>query len=365
MGQHPLSRENEWYFSQHSVQLHAPLYRNVNKRKKSTPNNIRSQKIIITGASTCREGIVSQIRAGIRSASGTQVRIGGNGWRVRYTPYGKIELDRLFLRQPGESFISVHSAHIMASRGRPNPHYKTVAERRMLRRSSGWHYSPYDHYWDQKIIRSYRSVPLTKAIIQDFLDVCDAVVGPLTILLNPDRYQGNWWTTSVDEALPSNKRSGQLRWYGVDNTCIAHPALASLYTGLVRQCAYIARTSLVDQIREDVAGMGLEECLNESDEVQALRIAKKMRRWISVPIPKGGNGSHIPVGSGTFPKILALHKSLYAHGFEKTFNGSFLDGWGVATASSSKYNGIHTFMGQRGENANGKHIKRLSQKKAA
>ncbi len=364
MSQHPLSREAEWYFSQHSVQVRAPLYRNVDKRKKSTPPGIRSQKMAMSGSSTCREGVVGQIRHQIRNAAGTQMRSGA-GWRVKYTPYGIIELDRPILKRPNESFVAVHSAHIMANRSRPNPHYKTVKERREIRRrNQGYLYTPYYHYTDQKLIRNQRSSPLTNAAIQNFLDVCDAVVGPLTVLLNPDRYQGNWWFTGIDEALVGTKRSGMLHWYGVDNTCIAHPALTSLYAGLVRQCAYIARTNLVDQIREDVEGMGLEECLNESDEVQALRIARKMQRWISVPNLKGGHSSNNPVGCGTFPKIMALHKSIYAHGFEKTFKGSFLSGWGVATATGHKYNGIHTFMGQKGENTNGQHIKRLSKKAA-
>ncbi len=364
MKQHPLSREAEWYFSQHSVQVRAPLYRNVDKKKKSTPRGVRSQKMTVSGTSTCREGVVGQIRGAIRNAAGTQARIGSSGWRVRYTPYGTIDLDRPALKQPEESFVAVHSGHIMANRARPNPNYKPAAERRVLRNKNGWYYPPYHHYWDEKLLRNFRAKPLTNTAIQDFLDVCDAVVGPLTVLLNPDRYQGNWWTTRIDECLTGKKRSGMLHWYGVDNTCIAHPALTSLYAGLVRQCAYIARTGVVDQIREDVEGMGLEECLNESDEVQALRIARKLQRWISVPALKHGGTSNNPVGCGTFPKIVALHKSIYAHGFEKTFNGSFLHGWGVATATGNKYNGIHTFMGQRGDNINGKHIKKLAKKAA-
>ncbi|KKN44418.1 hypothetical protein LCGC14_0693320 [marine sediment metagenome] len=366
MSKHPLSRETEWFFSQHGVQVRAPIYRNVDRRKKNTPSNLRSKKITISGNSSCREGIIAQIRSSIRSATGT-LRHPESGWRVQYVPYGSVDLDQSVLKRPGESFVAVHSKHITACRLRPNPNYKTAAEQQEIRRKHDrCYYSPYHHCWDEKMIRGRTDAPLTNAAIQDFLDVCDAVVGPLTVLLNPDRYQGNWWFTGVEDACENRqKKSGLLRWYGVDNTCIAHPALTSLYAGLVRQCAYIARTNTVDQVREDVEGMGLEECLNESDEVQALRIARKMQRWISVPVLKGGGTSNIPVGCGTFPKIVALHKSIYHHGFEATFNASFLEGWGVAAASSSKYSGIHTFMGRKGENTNGKRIKRLSRKKAA
>jgi hypothetical protein len=365
MSQHPLSREEEWYFSQHSVKVRAPIFRVVRK-KKSNPAGIRSQKMVIQGGSSCREGVIGQIRTALRSAGGNQVSVGGGPtWKRRFSPYGSLELDRDALKKPGESFVAVHSAHITANRSKPNPNYKTVAERRELRRKSPWAYQPWHYRADQKFIRVTRGARLTNAMIQDFLDTCDAVVGPLTVLLNPDRYQGNWWFTGIDEALETGKRTGLLHWYGVDNTVIAHPALASLYSGLVRQCAYIARTGAVDQIREDVEGMGLEECLNESDEVQALRIAKKMQQWISVPNLRNGHASHIPVGCGTFPKILALHKSIYRHGFEATFKASFIEGWGLGKTTGAKYNGIHTYMGQKGENNNGKRIKRLSQKKAA
>jgi len=366
MSQHPLSLEDEWYFSQHGVKVRAPIFRLVNKNKKSNPRGLRSQKIIISGNSACREGVISQIRTSLRLAGGQLIGEAGRpSWKRVFSPYGSLELDRAALKKPGESFIAVHSAHICANRSHPNPHYMTTAQRSECRRTGNWAYHPWSHRTDQKVIRTYRSARLTPTAIQNFLDTCDAVVGPLTVLLNPDRYQGNWWYTGIDECLDEGKKSGFMRWYGVDNTCIAHPALTSLYAGLVRQCAYIARTNLVEQIREDVEGMGLEDCLNESNEVQALKIAKKMERWISVPVLKGGNTSNIPVGRGTFPKILALHKSIYRHGFEATFKGSLLYGWGLDKSTLATYDGIHTFMGQKGDNANGKHIKRLSQKKAA
>lgn len=368
MTAHPLSNEAEWFFSQHGVKVQAPVFRLVNKNKKSNPKGLSSKKISIFGGSSCREGIIGNIRHAIRTCAGHHIRSGEGagcaGWRREFSPYGSLELDRNSLKQPGLSSISLHSAHITANRSRPNPDYKTPKELNEYKRKNPGRYYPWDYLAREKFLRVSRGAPLTDTNIQDFIDICDAVVGPLTVLLNPDRYQGDWWKTSLDEALVGPKRSAFLNWYGVDNTVIAHPALTSLYTGLVRQCAYIARTSLVDQIREDVEGMDLEGCLSESDEVQALRIATKMKRWICVPSLKGGSSYNVPVGCGNFPKIVTLHKAIYRHGFDATFKGSFLNGWGVADGCVSNYNGIHTFMGVNGQGRNGKHIQRLAKKAA-
>lgn len=363
MSRHPLSKEDEWFFSQHSVRVCAPIFRIVNKKKKSNPRGLRSRKIDIQGSSTCREGIIGNIRNALRTAGGHSIRSsGGPGWQRVFSPYGSLELNRDVLKQPGESSVAVYSSHITADRSEPNLNYRTPKERKAYR-NRGLYY-PWHERVHLKLIRTHRTAQLTDTNIQDFIDICNAVVGPLTVLLNPDRYQGNWWQTSIGECLAGQRRSNYLNWYGVDNTVIAHPVLTSLYSGLVRQCAYIVRTNLADQIREDIEGMGLEECLNESDEVQALRIATKMKRWICVPPLKGGTTYNIPVGQRNFSKIISLHKAIYKHGFEETFKSCFLKGWGVYNGCYSQYSGIHTFMGVTGQSKNGKHIQKLARKKA-
>lgn len=365
MEQHPLSREDEWFFSQHNVKVHAPIFRGADKRKKHTPNTLRSQKMVIHGSNMCREGVLSSIRQQLRTACGTRCAVAGRpSWDREYRAYGEISLDRASLKQPGESFVSVHSAHITANRSKPNPHYMAAAE--LARACRRGHYPPWHHRVEHRMIRCSRGKRLTKTDIQNYLDICDAVVGPITVLLNPDRYQGNWWFTGVDDCLVEGKTSGDLRWFGVDNTILAHPALTSLYAGLVRQCAYIARTNCADQVREDVEGMNLEDCLNESDEVQAMRILKKMQKWIAVPTLKGGRSANIPVGTGTLHKIIDMHKSIYEHGFEATFRGrSFIERWNLSGATGKLVNGIHSYMGEKGTNMNGKYIIRMSRKKAA
>lgn len=372
MSAHPLSQEEEWFFSQHQVQISAPVYRVMdpdrNNRRRS------DQKFTLTATNACREGMISELRNVISQNFGELVKISPHGWQRKWCPHASADLNKESLKQPGLSFVAVQSSHITANRMGKNPLYKTPEQQARLVRNSHRYYDQWDRaQWRKPRVRLYSPIKLTNKMVQDYLDICDAVVGPITVLLNPDRYQGNWWKTSVEE---SKQRNNMLRWYGVDNTCIAHPVLASLYSGLVRQCAYIARTNLADQVRADVEGLGLRKCLIASDEDAALNIVKKMKRWIAVPGPKGGRSSNVPVGVGTLPKIIALHTAIYKHGFEKTFGASFTDGWGagrpmswgygygVAGTGGAAYNGIHTFMGAKGGSANGIRIKELAKKAA-
>jgi hypothetical protein len=368
MSAHPLSRKDDWFFSQHQVQVHAPIYR----VKTSNKQGFGNRKLMINGRDSCREGVLSQLRRDISRYCG-QIRTVApeRMWNKRWYQEASVDLERPILRRPGESFVAVHAAHMTFNLMKDNPHYMPVGQRRRARRRYGYYYEHSPINQRDKRIRVGKSVPLTDTMVQDYLNVCDAVVGPLTVLLNPDRYQGDWWYTTVAESKEGSRN--MLRWYGVDNTCVAHPALASLYSGLVRQCAYIARAGCADQVLSDVEGLGLEECLNESDDVQALRIVKKMRRWIAVPRLKGGHGSNIPVATGTMPKIFALHKSIYAYGFEKTFGATFLNGWGagrppghyeVNGTGGAAHNGIHSYMGAAGTNKEGNRIKRLAEKAA-
>jgi len=327
---HPLSNNDEWFFSQHSVEIHAPIYR-VKRKDTNTLNTNR--KMVLQATNVCREGLMGGLCLGITDAIGTHRRDPKASWRMLYSRDFDVDLDRECLKQPEESWVAVHKAHIGANRMK-----------------DGYRHS---------------GISVTADMVQDYLNVCDAVIGPITVLLNPDRYQGDWWRTTVEE---SRQNSGMLRWYGVDNTAVWHPALASLYTGLARQCAYMARAGVASQVLSDVEGRGLEECLTLSDDVLARKIVKRMQKWIAVPILKGGSTANIPVPLRSFSKISALHQAIYKHGFQKTFGKSFIQGWNSGTISHSMYayatyRGIHSFMGPSGDNKQGQRIRELAKKK--
>lgn len=356
---HPLSSADEWYFSQHSVQVHAPIY--VVPQKRSSGR--RGGKKVLNGRDDCREGVLSQLRHVVAGAIGSRRQDPLRSWSKIWEQHSEVDLDRPMLRQPGESFIAVAKAHITYARMQENPHYKPAGKRT---RHDPWTYG-YKNEKD-KMIRNHGFIELTNDMVREYIDVCNAVVGPIGVLMSPDRYQGDWWTTNLQECTRS-RNDGMLRWYGVDNTCVAHPALASLYSGLVRQCAFIVRAGKAELVRNAIADLPLKECLTQSDPELALQIIKKMRHWIAVPALKRGSAANIPVSVGTLPKVIALHKAIYAHGFEKTFGTDFVKGWAAGgvhnhgyggAATGRRFNGIHTFMGRRGENARGKRIKELA-----
>ncbi len=342
---HPLSKEEEWFFAQHHVELRSVLFRIA--QPKVYPK-VTNRRMVIRGESSCREGLIHGIRRSIAKALGREMG-GLYSWNREYTRHSDPDMDRECLKQPGQSWVGVQQTHITGMRYMPNPQYKVKGS-----------YSR-----NQKLVRRNLPGGATEDEVESFLRMCDAVVGPITVLLNPDRYQGNWWWTGVEDARRGN---GMLRWYGIDNTAAWHPALASLYTGLVRQCAFMARTGVADRVLSDVEGLNLEECLNESDDVLARKIVKKMGKWIAVPNPKSGSVGNIPVPVDTLGKIMDLHKVIYDRGFEATFGKSFIVGWNATSpyggynnhTGNANFQGIHSFMGIAGQKGRGKTIRRLA-----
>lgn len=356
---HPLASEPNWRFRQHQVGLQAPL-RVVSAKSK------RGAKKVISVSNVCREGAVHDVRRNLQVLLTSRKKI--SGWapmpsgRVKIT--GSADLNDESLKQPGESFLSVASAHITGFLARKHP----KAGKRMPRGRDQYMYGINARYPQYTFYQGN----LTDPKVQDFIDLCNAVIGPITILLNPDRFEGNWWDTTVGEAK-SSARSGFLRWYGIDNSVLAHPALVSLYTGLARQCALMARCDVKGQVMGCIDEGELEECLTNSDPELALKLAKALKQWIEVPVPTNGTASNVPVPSGSFNKIPILHKALYTHGFEETFGKSFEKGWAIlgdpygfsrGPAGHQRYSGIHSYMGRKANNQEGQRIRGLAGKVA-
>ncbi len=355
MGQkYPLSKNPGWRFVQFSVGLRAPI------QTVPTEGKSKGSKVYINASSTCREGVVGNVRNRLSSALGRNA--GGSWGQTQYTQHWQADLNLDSLKAPGESYLQVGRGHITQYHQLPNPKAGQVRPRARYwaaRYDRGRKWGDRATHLQPEFILGH--LRLTKSRVQDFIHFCDAIIGPITVLLNPDRFQGNWWETSVEEALRRNQDSC-LRWYGVDNTVIAHPALVSLYTGLARQCALLARCNIRDEVLRSIDRKELRACLTQSDPEAALRIAKTMRRWIEVPVPKYGDASNIPVPIGGFKKIPALHKAIYKHGFDKTFGRQFHEGWalGQSIYGPASYAGIHAFMGRKGDNRNGKRIQKLA-----
>lgn len=355
---HFLSGNPCWYFAQHVVGIRAPIHVIPDDTKK------RKTKRAISGESSCREGLVHGVRRCLQRAMTRSSRsTGPYSWDRRCELVSKADLTADVLKQPGEAYLYVANGHVINNLARPHP---KAGEKR-----------PRPKYWPGRWNSRYPKTQhyrgrMSQSKVRDFLDFCDAIIGPVAVLMNPDRFEGNWWETTVQEATESRK--GYMRWYGIDNTAIAHPALASLFTGLARQCAYLVRCDIKDLVLGDLDEAELEECLTNADPELALRLTKKMKRWIEVPAPRCASTANIPVPIGSFSKIPALHRAIYKHGFKKTFGRSFESGWAIRSGpyayygtvqGEPRYSGIHTFMGQKASSAAGKRIKELAKKRAA
>lgn len=349
----PLTSNINWRFEQASVGIRAPIIIISNETGKI-------KKKVISVQNICREGLIHTIR---RKLQDVMVRsLAGSSWQQKSEIHSHVDLDAERLKQPGESFLTVCTGHI--TRGYAVPHPK--AGQKDARRNSYWPALDLERYPAYQ----YRSRPMSPDKVRDFLNFCDAIIGPITVLLNPDRYTGNWWKTSYEEAT-ANKNP--LRWYGIDNTALIHPALTSLYTGLARQCALLVRTGLRKEILADSDPVALRKCLTKSDPEIALKLVQKMETWIAVPRPADGNIHNVPVPRGDLPKIIMLHESIYKHGFEKTFGRTVERSWGLLTGpygenigpAERRYSGIHTFMGRGSSGAESKRIYKLAKQKSA
>lgn len=342
---HPLTGNLGWLFLQYSVGMSAPITVSIENKKRKT--------VTISGSGTCREGVVHGIRQRLRNVLTRTEKVKGSDWRSRQVLLGHAELDGDHLRQPGAAYLWVANKHLTAWHKKEHP-----------KAGQNWKMGSRPYNYPQYVSKN---VNITLRRIQDFIHFCDAIIGPITVLLNPGRYEGDWWTTSVEEA---KTESGKLRWYGIDNTALSHPALVSLYTGLARQCSLLTRCDLRNEVLGSIDRRELRECLTQSDPELALRLAKKMKRWIEVPIMTRGRATNLPVPMGSFLKIPALHKAIYKHGFSKTFGRNFEESWALVMGNNAgsgpnpvMYNGIHSFMGQKASNPQGKRILALANKR--
>lgn len=307
---HPL-REAGWVYDQHIIRVEAPLIHIPEGSDQP------AKKVILSARSTCREEIVYVLRQKMACAIQKLVPVRkdwGNSYRA--VPNGRADLEDASLKQPESTCLSIHINHLGNVRNE-------------LRRP--------------------------------FIQVADAIVGQLCVLLNPNRYEGNWWDTLLEDDLDA--KNGFLRWYGYDNTLLYHPALVSLVTGLLRQSALMVRAGVHEKILEIAPREQVRETLNIGDVDAAMSSILALRKWIEVPTPRHGRASNIPVPEGSFDKVINLHNAIFRHGMEATFKDSVAKSWGLE-GTAGKHKGIHSFMGAKIQNKTGIRIAELAKEKA-
>ena len=193
--------------------------------------------------------------------------------------------------------------------------------------------------------------------IELFPEVLDAIVGPAAVLLNPDRYVGDWWITSPEEISEGD----ELRWYGTDNFFLRHPVLTSLMMGMFRQGVLLFQQDFSEAILKAVKKKDVEDCLTNADPVLAMRLMRSLRPWIEV---KNSRSDNFAFGKGHWNRLELLHRSIYKHGYQALFDADPQQSWNIgnATQGGGRYgvaNGPMQYWGTADETVAGKRLAKL------
>jgi hypothetical protein len=166
-----------------------------------------------------------------------------------------------------------------------------------------------------------------------FPEVMDALVGTLGVALNPNRYVGDWWRTSPEEA---NKGNGdELRWYGTDNFFLRHPVLTSLMMGMFRQAFLLFQQGFDTSMLTAINRKEVEGCLTDSDSELAMRILTKLKPWIAAKSPM----VNLPFPSAHWERLRLLHRAAYNHGYDALFGPDIHKAWNLSEKSDKSDHG--------------------------
>lgn len=186
--------------------------------------------------------------------------------------------------------------------------------------------------------------------LSPLLYTMDAVVGLPALLLNPERYTGNWWETSPREFLQDE----EIRWYGTDNFFLRHSSLTSMILGLFRQAYVIHLANLNRDLEKLAPRKEVVQALKDSDPERGLYLARRIRELIAPPRQAG----YFPLGNN-WDLFVNLHRAIYKRGYDEVFNGTIEDAWSLGDRASGK--GVIEYFG-RGARTNeaGKRVARLA-----
>jgi hypothetical protein len=159
----------------------------------------------------------------------------------------------------------------------------------------------------------------------------DAFVGTLGVVLNPDRYQGDWWVTRPEEVAPKGARSSdygqEYRWYGSDNFFLRHPVLVSLMLGMFRQGILLFEQGFDEAALRVVKRKDVENALTNSDPELAMRILTRLRPWIEA---SDRYQESLPFVRGQWDRLGQLHRAIFNYGYDELFGGGLSDSWNIA-----------------------------------
>ncbi len=285
MATHPLREEPKWLFSQPIVTVRSSLV--------AVPLAGESRRRVeaVNGGSTCREGTILDLRQSMRSKITREEVVRRHvGWgdghiaAQKYHRTHDVDLEDQRNKRAGRTTLSI-SKHALGGRS-----------------------------------------------FKQFLQVADAIVGPIGALINPDRPRGCCKAST-------NMEKGLLVWHGVDNTILYSPALVSMFAGLYRQCALLCKAGYAEEILSIVDRREIRRIIDHADGEAALEVVKELRQWIEVPVPRYGYKTNMPFPMGYFSRLEQISRAVSKHGARAVFSKDFLSSWGLTSRSISRRSG--------------------------
>ncbi len=170
-------------------------------------------------------------------------------------------------------------------------------------------------------------------------EVMDTLVGNLALVLDPDPHYGEWWQS------PSRSGDEEQVFFGVNNSCLQHPAILHIILGMFRQAWALFDCGQDDGLLKAVPYTNTEKALNNADWKQAWKNLEAARPWIEIT---GGSPEHWPFPKGYWNRLVALHRALYKKGPEKLFGHPDIAGnWELLghDRSESNVDGAWSYFG--------------------
>lgn len=315
---HPLVGNPKWIFNQPNVGFRA-RYVAVSAEGE---RGVR----LMQAATTCREGVINQMRQALQSSLTNAEEYAAAKKKVGWSDKAKGAVHKVVKR-----------VDLEALDGKAEPTSLKIQ-------------------WHECWMKDWK-----EASVETFIRVCDVVMGPVMVLLGPNRPIGpDWWRTDPETALESEgKEDKYVHWYGSDNWFLAHPVTLSIVTGLYRQCFHLCLTGLADEIIATISQDEINAVMSTNDHRLALSLIKRTRPYIEVPAGVNGNRVNYPFALGFWRRLIRLQRAIRRVGYEEALGQNFATGWALISGEG-EWRGVYNFWGDEGElTDNHRHLMRI------
>lgn len=307
---HFLKDDPNWGFKQPHMFVRSQLV----LEPKEGKSGVRT----VSDGQTCREGVIHNFRTHLRGLA-CKVTQPGNGLSpTKLEKVADIELCDKRVQTPGSTFLSITRIGLNM-----DPKY-----------------------------------------VDTFIEVADALVGNVAVLMSTYRKPGTWWRTDASTCeKPSNGYPESVHWYGSDNIVLRHPVFLAIISGLYRQAGNLCAGGFGEQMLKSISRSEVEKALDDADRDRALANIKKIKDWLIVP-PANGHDRYYPFPLGFWRRFLRLQRAIVRHGYDEVFQANLIDSWGLTNTDRS-WGGVYDFWGGRGKDRNEQHFRILELGKPA